>query len=566
MAPIIRKKLGEILLEANKITEEILARALGEQQKYGEKLGKVLTRVDILTEKEIIETLSMQLGIPIVRLDSRDIPKELTSLIPTDTAKDYMVIPLERQLNVLRLAMVDPLDIEALDEVARMAKMEVEPCIVTEGEMKRALERYYSVKTIVEQTLESMSEDVDLTLIKDGDWEQEAEKISIDMAEQEPVVRFVNSLLAQALNDGASDIHVEPAEKRMRVRMRIDGRLREIPSPERKMLLPIISRIKILAGMDIAKTRVPQDGRFEIREGFKEVGLRVSTFPTIHGEKAVLRLLDKNAALYGIDKLGLLPEEENIVKNVVKRPYGFFLSTGPTGSGKSTTLYAILNYINSPEKNIITIEDPVEYTVEGVSQTQVNPRAGVTFDTGLRAMLRQDPDIIMVGEIRDRETATIAVHSALTGHFVLSTLHTNDAPGAVTRLVEMGIEPFLVVSAVSCVVAQRLLRKICTECKEPYLPPQAVRATMSIEGEPVLYRGKGCPSCKYTGYKGRTGVYEVLVMDDAIKELVVDRCASDVIKKAAVERGMTVMRDDAMKKVLLGVTTLEEALDVTHAE
>jgi type IV pilus assembly protein PilB len=565
MAPMIHKKLGEILLDARKLSDEALSRALDEQRKYGEKLGRVLTKMELLTEKEIIDTLSQQLGIPIISLDDRDIPLDLIRLFPEELWKNYMVIPLEKHFNVLRIAMVDPLDINAIDEVARVVKMEIEPCIVTEGEMKRALAKYYGAKTIVEQTLEDMGEDVDLTLIKDEELE-EGDRISIDMTEQEPVVRFVNSVLSQSLTDGASDIHVEPLERRMRVRVRIDGRLREIPAPEKKMFLPIISRIKILAGMDIAKTRIPQDGRFDIREGAKEVGVRVSTFPTIHGEKAVLRLLDKSAALYGIDKLGLLPDDEKSLKGVAKRPYGFILSTGPTGSGKSTTLYAILHFINSPEKNIITIEDPVEYTIDGLAQTQVNPKAGLTFDSGLRAILRQDPDIIMVGEIRDKETATISIHSALTGHIVLSSLHTNDSAGAVTRLVEMGIEPFLVASAISCVIGQRLLRKICVDCKEPYHPSSAILKNLNIPEDAILFRGKGCPSCKYTGYKGRTGVFEVLVVDDMIKELVINKASSDMIKKTAVEYGMTVMHEDAIKKVLLGITTLEEALDVTRIE
>jgi type II secretory ATPase GspE/PulE/Tfp pilus assembly ATPase PilB-like protein len=350
----------------------------------------------------------------------------------------------------------------------------------------------------------------------------------------------------------------------MRVRMRIDGKLREVPSPDKKMFLAIISRIKILAGMDIAKTRIPQDGRFNIREGSKDVGLRVSTFPTIHGEKAVLRLLDKSAALYGIERLGFLNHDEEKIKNVIKKPYGFILSTGPTGSGKSTTLYAILNHLNSPEKNIITVEDPVEYTLDGLAQAQINPRAGLTFESGLRSILRQDPDIIMVGEIRDKETATIAIHSALTGHLVLSTLHTNDAPGAVSRLVEMGVEPFLVASSLSCVIGQRLLRKICEECKTAYHPIQAVREKLNIGPEALLYKGAGCPVCRYTGYKGRTGVYEVLVMDDDIRELVLTRISSEAIRRMAIEKGMMLMYDDALEKVRLGRTTIEEALNVTQ--
>ncbi len=561
----MRKRLGELLLDAKKLTEKDLLRALTEQKKYGDKLGEVIVKLGMLSEREIIDTVSRQLNIPIIDLKELEIPEDVVSLITADIAKNSMLIPVMRRHNVLKLAMVDPLDIDAMDNVARMVKMEIEPLIVTEDELKQALEKYYGLKTIVEETLDRIREQ-ELTLERDEKDEDEDERISVDVAEEEPVVRFVNSLLAQALADNASDIHVEPSKNIMRVRMRVDGRLRDVPSPDKKMFLPIVSRIKILAGIDIAKTRTPQDGRFNIRESSREVGVRVSTFPTIHGEKVVLRLLDKSTALYGIDNLGFLRDDKEKIKSVLKRPYGFILSTGPTGSGKSTTLYAILNFINSPEKNIITIEDPVEYTLEGLAQAQVNPRAGMTFETGLRSILRQDPDIIMVGEIRDRETANIAVHSALTGHLVLSTLHTNDAASAVTRLVEMGIEPFLVTSSVSCVIGQRLLRKICPECKESYYPTPSVHKTFQIREDVLLYRGKGCPACKYKGYRGRTGVYEVLVMDDELRELIISRAPAEVLKKRAHEKGMRVMRDDAIMKVLFGTTTLEEALNVVQEE
>ncbi|HOW54478.1 MAG TPA: ATPase, T2SS/T4P/T4SS family [Syntrophorhabdaceae bacterium] len=561
----IRKRLGELLLDAKKLTEKDLLRALTEQKKYGDKLGRVIVKLGMLSEKEIIDTVSKQLNIPIIDLKELEIPEEVISLITADMAKSSLVIPIMRRHNVLKLAMVDPLDIDAMDNVARMVMMEIEPLIVPEGELKQALEKYYGLKTIVEETLDRIREQ-DLTLERDDKDEDADERISVDVVEEEPVVRFVNSLLAQALADSASDIHVEPSKNIMRVRMRVDGKLRDVPSPDKKMFLAIVSRIKILAGIDIAKTRTPQDGRFNIRESAREVGVRVSTFPTIHGEKVVLRLLDKSTALYGIDNLGFLRDDKEKIKNVLKRPYGFILSTGPTGSGKSTTLYAILNFINSPEKNIITIEDPVEYTLEGLAQAQVNPRAGMTFETGLRSILRQDPDIIMVGEIRDRETANIAVHSALTGHLVLSTLHTNDAASAVTRLVEMGIEPFLVTSSVSCVIGQRLLRKICPECKESYYPTPSVHKTFQIREDVLLYRGKGCPACKYKGYRGRTGVYEVLVMDDELRELIISRAPSEVLKKRAHEKGMRVMRDDAIMKVLFGTTTLEEALNVVQED
>ncbi|HVN97943.1 MAG TPA: ATPase, T2SS/T4P/T4SS family [Syntrophorhabdaceae bacterium] len=561
-----RKRLGELLLDAEKITEKDLLRALTEQKKYGDKLGKIIVRLGLLSEKEIIETVSRQLSIPIVNLNELSIPEDVLKLVSADTAKHSMAIPVMRRHNVLKLAMVDPLDIDAMDNVARIVKMEIEPLIVTEDDLRLALEKYYGLKTIVEETLDRIRQQ-EVTFVKDEqeDLDQD-ERISVDLAEEEPVVRFVNSLLAQALTDNASDIHVEPSKNQMRIRMRVDGKLREIPSPEKKMFLPIVSRIKILAGIDIAKTRTPQDGRFNIRDVSKEVGLRVSTFPTIHGEKVVLRLLDKSTALYGIDNLGLLRDDKEKIKNVLKRPYGFILSTGPTGSGKSSTLYAILNYINSSEKNIITIEDPVEYTLEGLAQAQVNPRAGLTFESGLRSILRQDPDVIMVGEIRDRETANIAVHSALTGHLVLSTLHTNDAPSAVMRLVEMGIEPFLVTSSVSCVIGQRLIRRICPECKESYYPTPSIHKTFQIKDDVLLYRGKGCPACKYKGYRGRTGIFEVLIIDDELRDLIVNKVPSEVLKKKAREKGMRVMRDDAVMKVLFGVTTIEEALNVVQED
>lgn len=562
----MRKRLGELLLEAKQITENDLFQALTEQKKYGDKLGKAIVRLGLLSEKEIIDTVSRQLSIPIINMNEMEIPEDVVRLISADIAKSSLVIPVMRRHNVLKLAMVDPLDIEAMDNVARIVKMEIEPIIVTEGDLKRALEKYYGLKTIVEETLDRIRQQ-ELTLIKDEEEDlDQDERIAVDRTEEEPVVRFVNSLLVQALADNVSDIHVEPSKNIMRVRMRVDGKLREVPSPEKKLFLPIVSRIKILAGIDIAKTRTPQDGRFNIRDSNREVGIRVSTFPTIHGEKVVLRLLDKSTALYGIDHLGLLRDDKEKIKNVLKRPYGFILSTGPTGSGKSTTLYAILNHINSVEKNIITIEDPVEYTLEGLSQAQVNPRAGLTFESGLRSILRQDPDVIMVGEIRDRDTAAIAVHSALTGHLVLSTLHTNDAPSAIMRLVEMGIEPFLVTSSVSCVIGQRLIRKICPECKESYYPAASVHKTFQIREDVLLHRGKGCPACKYKGYRGRTGVYEVLIIDDDLRELIIAKAPSEVLKKKAHEKGMRFMRDDAVMKVLSGVTTLEEALTVIQED
>lgn len=557
------RRIGEILVEAGKIKESDLQKALAEQKKYGEKIGKVIVKMGLLTENELISTLSKQLGISIINLDKITIPEEIIRLVPDSICKNYMVIPVERHFNVLRLAMVDPLDINALDEVAKVVRLEIEPCIARENELKRALERYYGVKTMIDEVLEKL---------KDEETEEEPEaerdigvdKLISEGVDEEPIIRLVNSILSQGVADNASDIHIEPQENEMRIRMRLDGKLKEVPSPLKRMFLPIVSRIKIMAGLDIAKTRVPQDGRFDIKEGMRDVSVRVSTYPTIHGEKVVLRLLDKNTALYGIDRLGLIDEDKEKILRVLKRPYGFILSTGPTGSGKSTTLYAILTHINTPEKNIITIEDPVEYTIKNIAQSQVNPKAGLTFDSGLRAILRQDPDVIMVGEIRDRETAAIATHAALTGHIVLSTFHTNDAAGALVRLVEMGVEPYLVASSVTCCIAQRLMRKICEECKEQYYPPVVVFENLGIKEYVPLYRGRGCPACRNTGYKGRVGTFEILVVDDEIRELIVRKASSEEIKRRAKDRGMGEMKDDAIKKAILGITTLEEAFNITQ--
>lgn len=561
MAPKEKKRLGEILIEAKKLTEGELQKALSEQKKYGEKLGKIIIKMGLLSENELVQTISNQLGIPFIRLDKIEIPRELIRLIPEDICKTYMVLPVERRFNVLKLAMVDPLDINAMDEISKIARLEIEPCITTEEEMKRALEKYFGARSIMHETLEMIKgiEETEEVI-------EEETKISVEASEEEPVIKLVNSIISQAIQDNASDIHIEPLEKDMRIRMRIDGRLREVPSPQKKLFMPMVSRIKIMSGMDIAKTRIPQDGRFDIQEGMKDVSVRVSTFPTIYGEKVVMRLLDKNSALYGIERLGLLDRDKEKILNVLKRPYGFIMATGPTGSGKSTTLYAILTSINTPEKNIITLEDPVEYTIDGITQSQINPKAGLTFDTGLRAILRQDPDVIMVGEIRDAETASIATHAALTGHIVLSTFHTNDAAGALTRFVEMGIEPFLVASSVTCVIAQRLIRRICEECKEPYYPSMAILNSIGIKEQITLYRGIGCPACRNTGYKGRIGAFEVLIVDDDIRELIVKKVSSEVIKNKAIENGMILIKDDAIKKAVLGITTIEEAMTLTQTD
>lgn len=567
MARIVRKKLGEMLIEAGKLPPEELERALSEQQKTGEKLGKTLVRLNILRETEIIEILSQQLKIPIIDLGDYQFDKELIHLVPEDIAREYQLFPLVKNANVLTVVMVDPLDVYAIDEVIRTTQHEVELAICTDADIKQALNRYYGTSTLVKEAIKTISGEESLEYVEESIEKIEVDKLR-DIAGETPVIKFVNRLMVQAVREGASDIHIEPEEKSLRIRFRIDGILHDIPSPPKQMQLPIISRVKIMSKMDIAKMRVPQDGRIDVRIEGKDIGIRVSSFPTYYGENIVMRLLDKSVALYAIDKLGLLEEDQIKLEQIIKKPYGFLLSTGPTGAGKSTTLYAILNVINSIEKNTITIEDPIEYTIPLARQAQVNPKAGLTFENGLRSILRQDPDIIMVGEIRDRQTATISIQSALTGHLVLSTLHTNDAPSAITRLIDMDVEPFLVASSVSAVIAQRLVRTICEHCKEPYTPPAEFLEKLGLTNlqDPVLYRGKGCPRCRDTGYKGRTGIFEILIVNNEIRELTITKPSFDVILKAAKKAGMRTMKEDAVLKASMGIIALEEALTVIQAD
>ena len=563
MAFKIRKRLGQILLEAGRTTEQELQRALAEQARTGEKLGKVILRIGLVKERDLIRTLSEQLNVPIIDLNSCIVEEDLLNLIGADMARNYQILPIAQNRNVLTLAMVDPLDISAIDEVIHKTQREVDPVICTELEMKYALDRYFGTTSLVEDTLKTIS-DQDLGFEEDGGNIEELR----GAAEGAAVIKLVNNMLTQAILDGASDIHIEPAEKNVRVRMRIDGILHELPPIPQKMKLSIISRIKIMSEMDIAKMRAPQDGRFEVVMEGRDVSLRVSSFPTFYGENVVMRLLDKTTSLYRMDRIGLDANDLIRMEATVKKPYGFILSTGPTGSGKTTTLYAVLNIINSAEKNIITLEDPIEYTMDMVRQAQVNPKAGLTFESGLRSILRQDPDIIMVGEIRDKATANIAIHSALTGHIVFSTLHTNDAPSAITRLVDMGVEPFLVASSVTGVLGQRLVRLICENCRKPYTASPALLAQLGLpETEDVtLYKGEGCMQCRYTGYKGRTGVFELLTMNDEIRDLTLAKASSESISKAAQRNGMQTMRQHALKKVLQGLTTIEEAAGVIQAD
>lgn len=563
MAPP-KKRLGELLVESGLITQAQLQEALKAQKQSGERLGKALVNLGFVTEQDIINVLEFQLGISQVELYDMNLDPEVVKLVPENLVRRHKVMPIKRAPNLLTVAMVDPLNVVAIDDLRMATGCDIEPVISTEREIDQAIQRYYGMQN----------------LLGDASFPEEA-AASVELVEKfnldsdtggggAPVVRVVNSLIQQAVQARASDIHIEPMADRVRVRFRVDGMLRDVMNLPKGALPSVISRIKIMADMDIAEKRVPQDGRVQIKASNRQVDLRVSSLPTIFGEKIVIRILDKSAMLLRLDDLGF---QEGILKRfrtLVRYSYGMILVTGPTGSGKTSTLYATINEINTADKNIITIEDPVEYVLEGINQIRVNVKAGLTFASGLRSILRQDPDVIMVGEIRDAETADIAIRAATTGHLVFSTLHTNDAAGSVTRLVDMGIEPFLVASSVIGVVAQRLVRKICPQCKTPYQVQAGApeRLFMGLEDDtPVtLFKGRGCRLCDNTGYRGRLAIQEVLSLSGPMRSLVLDKAPSEEIKKAAVSEGMVTLKEDGIHKALSGVTTIDEVMRVAYSD
>ncbi|HPC73215.1 MAG TPA: ATPase, T2SS/T4P/T4SS family [Syntrophales bacterium] len=563
----VRKKLGEMLVEAKLLTDDQLRQALTDHKKTGLKLGKYLIQQGTLTEYQIIDVLSQQLKIEKYHPDKYPVDITLVQIVPSDIAQRYQVAPLKKKGHLLTVAMIDPVDINAQDAIEMLTNHEVEPVVCTERELNQLIGQVYGMQSGLGGVLESIEE---LKIDSGADADTVAGPATDDlqvsslqgMAEEAPIVRLVNSIISQAVREGASDIHLSPQLKNVQVRFRIDGRLHEVPAPPKPMFLPIISRIKILANMDIATSRIPQDGRFTVKMENKDINVRVSSIPTIYGENLVLRLLDMGAGVYSLDRLGMSRDDKDKIDSIINKPYGMILSTGPTGSGKSTSLYAIIKEINRPDIHIITLEDPVEYRVERVRQVQLNRKAGMTFASGLRSILRQDPDVIMVGEIRDGETAGIAVQAALTGHRVLSTVHTNDSAGAITRLIDMGIEPFLVSSVLLVSFAQRLVRTICTYCKEPYKPNPKVMDAWGLNGvkEGQFQRGRGCPACMGTGYRGRTGIFEILLNDDMVQDMILRGASAQEINRAAKQAGrLRSLKEDAVIKVLNGVTTLEEA-------
>lgn len=562
---MIKKKLGDLLVEVGLLDENQLNNAIKIQKKTGEKLGKILVREGYLTEEQIIEALEFQLGIPHIDMKKVFIDANVAKLIPESMAKRHVAIPIKKENNSIFVAMADPLNIFAIDDIRLVTKLDVKPLIASEDGILKAIDRVFgkeeaerAVQDFKKELSHDSAED-DGNLLRD---------ISEDEINNAPAVRLVNSIIEQAVKNRASDVHIEPTENDLRIRFRIDGELHEAMRVFKSTQGPVITRIKIMANMNIAERRIPQDGKIEMNAGGKNIDIRVSSLPTIYGEKLVLRILDKSGYIITKDKLGLGNDDLKLFDNLLKHPNGIILLTGPTGSGKTTTLYAMLNELNKPDKNIITVEDPVEYTLEGLNQVQVNEKAGLTFASALRSILRQDPDIIMIGEIRDRETAEIAIRSSITGHLVLSTLHTNDSAGAITRLIDMGIEPYLVSSSVVGVIAQRLARKICDNCKIEYDASKREKIILGIDADESLklYRSKGCAVCNKTGYRGRVPIYEIMMMTPKIKELTNEKAPADVILNEAVSNGMNTLKESAKKLVLSGVTTVDEMLRLTYGD
>ena len=555
-------QLGELLLGRGLITEEQLEMARHQASQRGRSLGRIVIEMGFVTEGGLVSILAEQLGLEFVDLTETNLDASAMALVPEMTARRHNCIPIRfDEDNRLVLAMADPANVVAVDDIRAMAKRDVRTVVATKADVVAAINRHYRLDSAAESLAEEAAEASDYQ-------EATLDDDSAGSSEDAPIIKLVNLLITQAVNDRASDIHIEPGERNLRVRYRIDGVLHEVMSPPKSVQNGMTSRLKIMADINIAERRIPQDGRIGLKVSNKAIDIRVATLPTVYGEKIVMRLLDKSSVLLQLQDLGFQPENFRRYQDSYKKPYGMILVTGPTGSGKSTTLYATLNILNQPHVNIITVEDPVEYRLPGVNQVQVNPKAGLTFASALRSILRSDPDIVLIGEIRDRETAQIAVEAALTGHLVLSTLHTNDSASAMTRLTEMGIEPFLVSSALDSVLAQRLARKLCERCKEPYVPTEDELAAArfpfdpEVEELPKLYRPVGCTSCGKTGYRGRMAIHEVLTVSEELERAAVDRASADEISKIAKGQGMAFLRDDGLEKVRQGLTSIEEVLRV----
>lgn len=550
-------KLGEMLLYAGKINSSQLQEAVEEQKNSTKKIGEILVEKGYLTQNDIIEALEYQLGFPRVDLNKYELKEDIITLIPESLARKYKAIAIDKKGNTLIVAMVDPLNFFGIDDIKLYSKMEIETVMATNNEIQSVIEKYYS-KESAKKVLKEFG-DNPLTYIDTDDLEED-EILEVTSA---PIVRLVNSIVEQAVKSRASDIHIEPYADSIRVRFRVDGDLIEIMKLPRNNLSPIVTRIKIIGKMNIAEKRLPQDGRIETVINNNEIDMRISSLPTVYGEKIVIRLLDKSGFIFTKENLGFSRKNLDILDSILRQPYGMILVTGPTGSGKTTTLYAILKELNLASKNIITVEDPVEYKLKGINQVQVNPKAGLTFATGLRSILRQDPDTIMIGEIRDAETAEISVRAAITGHLVLSTLHTNDSPSTISRLVDMGIEPYLVSSAIIGIASQRLVKVLCNQCKEEDKLDYSQKQILGIDTdkEVTIYKPVGCNVCN-GGYKGRMGIHEIMAVDEGLRKLVDTNANIDQIRKYAVEKGMTTLLEAAKDVALEGKTSYEEIMRV----
>ncbi|MEW6536496.1 MAG: type II secretion system ATPase GspE [Candidatus Auribacterota bacterium] len=557
--------VGQLLFERGVISEEQLLEALEEKQRSGKLLSYILVDFGFVTENDLLHTIGQQLNMDVVDLNQLDIAQSVINKINPTMARMYQVVPVDFFDNVLTIAMADPLNPNILDELRFIVDCDVKGAISNAKDIEKALEKYYGM----EESEESISNlidsyddfDLDMDLLDDD--RSDITNLT-EMVNEAPVIKLLNLVLLQAIKDKASDIHFEPFETDFKIRYRVDGTLYEMIPPPRHLALAVTSRIKVLANLNVAERRLPQDGRIQLNVGGKNIDLRVSTLPTAFGESVVMRVLDRSNVSLDLENIGLSDKILSFIGEIIEKPNGIFIVTGPTGSGKTTTLYSCLRRVNSIDSKIITTEDPIEYDLDGIVQVAIRDSVGLTFSRCLRAILRQDPDRVMVGEIRDLDTAQIAIEASLTGHFVFSTLHTNDAPSSITRLMDMGIEPFLLTSSLEGVLAQRLVRTICKECKTPYEPTREILATAGLTMEDVeghkLYYGKGCKTCNNTGYKGRTGIYELLIINDAIREMILENAPQSALMAKAREMGMQTLRENGFEKAFLGQTTLEEVL------
>jgi len=563
-----RELLGEILIRGGSITRDQLQRGLVRQRELGKRLGEALVELGYISEEDVVRALARQFGLPHLSLASLSLtPVSIQDRLSAKYMREHKVLPVDLKERVLTVAMTDLTDPYTLDDLRLSTGFDIAVCLANEREILEAIDQYYGERqTTIEKIVKDYTDEESGAA---GEDREDVDHLR-DLASEAPVIQLVNLLITRAVEARASDIHIEPFEDKLRIRYRVDGVLLDYESPPKRLQAAVISRVKIMAKMNIAERRLPQDGRIRLQIHEKDLDLRVSTIPTLYGESVVMRILDRSSLLLSLGDLGFPDDVRVQFQRLIRKPHGMILVTGPTGSGKTTTLYTALSEINSADKKIITIEDPVEYQLRGVNQIHVKPKIGLTFANGLRSIVRQDPDVIMVGEIRDAETADIAIHSALTGHLVFSTLHTNDAPGAITRLLDMGIENYLVSSVLVAVLAQRLVRVICAECREPYhLDAAAIRqmgVKTEVDGSLQVFRGKGCAACNFTGYRGRTGIYEFLVISEEIQRLILEKTDANVIRQRGLALGMRTLWEDGWSKVEQGVTTLDDLLRVTKEE